>query len=808
MSTASHGKSNPHSDDESISPVSSKDSNSSDTIAPRKGEPQDTNSENRQGEAAKGDSASNSTDAISQLQQAEMRLLRKALLEPERKRLRELAEQIEEASVRADNVSEVLPDAIRAAAAEGRDLAGPLGPFMPDAVKDAIRKNPEDVAETLSPVIGPTIRVAIAQALRGMVQSMNQIIDSSFSVRGIKWRLEAMRTGRSFGEVVLLNTLDYRVEQVFLIHRETGLPLQHVTAENLVADDETMVAGMLTAIQDFVTDSFTSSETGELATLEFGEKLVWIELGPAATLAAVIRGNAPIEFRERMEEALEATHLRFGDELSDEPHNTGLFEPCRPDLEQLLVTQLAAPEEKTFVSKLTTWLVWAALLAGIAFLIYWGATASARRRRIKEARQLLAPPASVDIEYEVNKLVATGSASRRWLRRTKEILDNEKTRSDIDVSQVEDRDADVLRRVDALNDQPGIAINSVDVAADGSVRVSGMRDRLADQVDTESIAAETDREIAWRWKPFVSADPEITERRIKQSIKTPDGVNLKLHDATLIATGEATQRWIDAAMEQALSIPGVDQVNFSDVGDADADYKRAAEILHAEPGIVVVSNEPSGDGYKISGFRDRFSRKPVEILSDAQIDAKKIEMSWQPFVAADPELVLPRAKEILDPPITVHIDLENHELKVSGAASSLWLQSAQRKSVPAVSRIDFSNVKNNERIAYDRLTSQLDGLLLEMVPNEVEFRREEQLAETLASLKELERLATILGERLTIRVTSKARGGDEFKPLAQSRTERATKALSELNLSKVETLFASETSEDALPGIHLELVTE
>jgi hypothetical protein len=56
-----------------------------------------------------------------------------------------------------------------------------------------------------------------------MMQSFNQTIDHSLSFKGLAWRIEAWRTGRPFAEVVLLHTLRFRVEQLFLIHRDTGL---------------------------------------------------------------------------------------------------------------------------------------------------------------------------------------------------------------------------------------------------------------------------------------------------------------------------------------------------------------------------------------------------------------------------------------------------------------------------------------------------------------------------------------------------------------------------------------------------------
>ena len=104
--------------------------------------------------------------------------------------------------------------------------------------------------------MGPAIRKAISTALSGMVQNFNQTLTHSMSAQGLSWRWEALRTGRSFSEVVLVRTLLFRVEQVFLIHKETGLLLCQVSAPNAAMQDADMVSGMLTAIQDFVGDSY------------------------------------------------------------------------------------------------------------------------------------------------------------------------------------------------------------------------------------------------------------------------------------------------------------------------------------------------------------------------------------------------------------------------------------------------------------------------------------------------------------------------------------------------------------------------
>ena len=49
----------------------------------------------------------------------------------------------------------------------------------------------------------------------------------------------------------------YQVKQDFLIHRESGLVLQHVEDGSAETRDPDLVSGMLTAIRDFVQDYFT-----------------------------------------------------------------------------------------------------------------------------------------------------------------------------------------------------------------------------------------------------------------------------------------------------------------------------------------------------------------------------------------------------------------------------------------------------------------------------------------------------------------------------------------------------------------------
>jgi hypothetical protein len=167
-------------------------------------------------------------------------------------------------------------------------------------------------------------------------------MERSFSKEGLSWRVEAWRTGKSFSEVVLSHTLLYRVEQVFLIHRKTGLLLQHVVGSTVAVQDAGMVSSMLTAIRDFVQDSFGTQSEEFLDNFQVGELTVMVEQGPQALLAALIRGTAPKDLRVVFQETIEQIHLAHAQALDEFDGDAIPLEQTRPHLEDCLRSQIGS----------------------------------------------------------------------------------------------------------------------------------------------------------------------------------------------------------------------------------------------------------------------------------------------------------------------------------------------------------------------------------------------------------------------------------------------------------------------------------
>ena len=167
----------------------------------------------------------------------------------------------------------------------------------------------------LFPVMGPAIRKSINETLKSFMQSLNQVLEQNTSAQGLKWRFESWRKGVPYAELVLKHTLVYRVDEVFLIQPGSGLLMGYAAHPEAVTEDSDAVSAMLSAIQDFVRDSFAEDKKSGLETVELGEHTLWVVAGPQAILACAIRGIAPLTLRTKLQEVLEKIHTDYKEEL-------------------------------------------------------------------------------------------------------------------------------------------------------------------------------------------------------------------------------------------------------------------------------------------------------------------------------------------------------------------------------------------------------------------------------------------------------------------------------------------------------------
>jgi hypothetical protein len=241
--------------------------------------------------------------------------LKHLLLDDERRALDALDARVAALDRNQRELPARLPGALERAqdGAGAERMARALARPVTHALGAAVRDNRQVIVDVLFPVIGPAIRKAIAEALRNLVTDVNGALESSLTPRGLAWRFEAWRSGVPYAQIVLRHTLNYQIDHVFLIQRDSGLVLDRESAPGLPSLDADAIAGMLTAIGEFVRDSVGRAEGGTLDSARVGEHLLWVVQGPRANLACFMRGVPPSGLHALLEQRLEEIHARLGD---------------------------------------------------------------------------------------------------------------------------------------------------------------------------------------------------------------------------------------------------------------------------------------------------------------------------------------------------------------------------------------------------------------------------------------------------------------------------------------------------------------
>lgn len=445
--------------------------------------------------------------------------LRHLIIAPEQEDLAKLHERIDNRELRAHDVSEVLPEAIRLRRKQGGEatLSEALGPSVETALRESVRKDPGKLADALFPVMGPAIRRSIQQTLRSLFESFNQTMEQSLSLRGLKWRFEALRTGRSFSEVAMMHSLLFRVEQVFLIHKKTGLSLAHVVAPAVAMEDPSLVSGMLSAIQNFVHDSFHSQNTEGVEKLNVGELEVWVEGGPYAILAAVIRGMAPPDFRGTMVETIELLHRKFGTEMEKFEGETAPFAGAVDEMSRCLDSR---DKEKPNVRPRPYVLVFVSVLA----------------------------------------LLAAGWFSLRWWQ-----------------------DRQWGRFVDALANQPGIVITSFGRDGNHFVIRGLRDPLSSDPQTLLQSAGLDAGKAEFHWGAYYALDDAMVQQRAMIALRPPAGAKLAIQRGVLHIEGHAPGAWIADVRGRALLLAGVQGIDLSRLADeTQAEFDHLKGVLERQ----------------------------------------------------------------------------------------------------------------------------------------------------------------------------------------------------------------------------------
>jgi hypothetical protein len=120
----------------------------------------------------------------------------------------------------------------------------------------------------------------------------------------------------------------FQIEEVFLIYQD-GRLIAHNTRRLKADVDKDILTGMLTAVQNFVSESFQKDEVGVLDEMHYGNLNILIENGPSANMAVVVHGEEPKDMRKKMKGILKEIHEMFGPYLAQWDGDTTALEETK-----------------------------------------------------------------------------------------------------------------------------------------------------------------------------------------------------------------------------------------------------------------------------------------------------------------------------------------------------------------------------------------------------------------------------------------------------------------------------------------------
>jgi predicted regulator of Ras-like GTPase activity (Roadblock/LC7/MglB family) len=264
--------------------------------------------------------------------QARFQRLQQLLLEEDRGVSADLKAEIDR--LRAELVSPeeirrrmgpVLEDKVRYLQEHFPDV---FGHVLASTIKQQIRDSQDEMVDALYPIIGKLIRKFVAKEIEYLTERIDQQINDTFSWKSWMRRFKGWFKGESEKDRMIQDLVRAKVEEVFIIDKDSGL-LAGSWSRNALADGD-MIAGMLTAIKSFVEHAFSKGDQ-ELETIEYESYKIVLNNFHTFYIAVVVSGMVNSEFRLLLTDALlhfaEKHKLKTQDPITGElvEHNSKLL---------------------------------------------------------------------------------------------------------------------------------------------------------------------------------------------------------------------------------------------------------------------------------------------------------------------------------------------------------------------------------------------------------------------------------------------------------------------------------------------------
>ncbi len=273
-----------------------------------------------------------------------------------------------------EHVASVISEALYDRQNNDNSVRKILDPIVELSVAKSFETQRNQYIDYLYPLVGDLVRKFSISFIRDFIEKTNEIIGHSVTLKSVSWRFKAWQSGLSYSRYVASQIYVYQVHQVLLIHRETGILLNSVSGNGDDNTNSDVVSSMLSAISDFVSDSFKPSiaenrngQKQELDEIKTDNFTLYIKQAPQALLVAAVTGNISPTAKDKLQSTLERIQTFHLPNLQKFTGDVSTFETTTEDLEECLL----AEEKNQSQSNKKPWLALLLIFSVFAGIAYY-----------------------------------------------------------------------------------------------------------------------------------------------------------------------------------------------------------------------------------------------------------------------------------------------------------------------------------------------------------------------------------------------------------------------------------------------------
>jgi hypothetical protein len=231
--------------------------------------------------------------------------LRDILLRDDRETLSAVKKVLDEKDLLADRISPIVEEHLENMR---QNFPQEYEQLVNKMIEQKLKSSQKEIVEVIYPVLGQMITKFISLQFQMLKESIDKQVKATFSTKSMMDKIKYRIFGVKTADIIVASSDVPYIEEVFVVQKNSGLLLG--SAALYPSENRDTVAGMLTAIKDFVEDAFQKDKE-DLETINYGTYRVMLCSFPTYYFAMALSGSLSTseseQFRTKVFEFAEKT---------------------------------------------------------------------------------------------------------------------------------------------------------------------------------------------------------------------------------------------------------------------------------------------------------------------------------------------------------------------------------------------------------------------------------------------------------------------------------------------------------------------